>query len=148
MPNIAPDAVVGPGSRVVLHFRLSTDDGAVIDESRPEEPLRLTLGDGTLAPALQAVLLGLRAGERRRVALAPGTVFGAPSADHIHRLGRAEFPVEMALAPGTVVGFTTPAGDEIAGTVKRVEGDAVWVDFNHPLAGWGLVFEVEIVSSN
>lgn len=138
--------LIGPGSRVRVHFTLTLADGTAVDTSRDGEPLELTLGDGTLDPGLERCLLGLAAGDAVRRDLAPGEAFGMRDPEAVHRVGRGEFPAGMALAPGTVVEFTAPSGLALAGTVLALEDESVQVDFSHPLAGRPLVFEVEVLA--
>ncbi len=131
-----------------MHYTLSLSDGTVADSSRPGNPLRFVLGDGTLETGLEVLLRGLHGGDRARFDLAPGQAFGERDPAGVHGMPRAEFPADMALAEGTVVEFTTPGGDAIAGTVVEMDEDSVTVDFNHPLAERELSFEVEIISVN
>ena len=58
---------------------------------------------------------------------------------------RSEFPADMPLEPGLIVGFTTPSGEEVPGAIQEIKGDDVVVDFNHPLAGHEVIFDVEIL---
>jgi FKBP-type peptidyl-prolyl cis-trans isomerase SlpA len=137
---------IDKGRRVVMHFSLSLADGTPVDSSRAGEPLAFVLGDGTLEAGLEALVLGLCAGDRARFNLPPGQAFGEPDPGNVHRMARGEFPQDMNLEEGAVLAFSTPAGDEVPGTVVAVDDDGVEVDFNHPLAGRALAFEVEILS--
>lgn len=136
---------IAPGRRVKLHYRITLEDGTVADSSFDDEPLEFVVGDGTLQQGLEQVLLGLTAGQRRRFELAPWEAFGYADPEAVQVLPRSQFPPQMALAPGSVVAFTTPGGEEIAGIVKALDAESVTVDFSHPLAGHDLVFEVEIL---
>jgi len=134
------------GRRVVVHFSLTLADGTPVDSSRDGEPLAFVAGDGTLEAGLESLLQGLHAGDRARFNLPPGQAFGEPDPGNVHRMARAEFPQDMTLEEGSVVAFGTPGGDEVPGTVVAVDAEGVEVDFNHPLAGRALSFEVEILS--
>jgi len=129
-----------------MQFRLALEDGTDVDASGEGEALEFTLGDGTLYEHLEAHLLGLHAGDRERFLLGPEEAFGFRDSDNVHAMARGEFPPEMALEPGTVIQFDTPGGDAIPGTVFEVDNESVSIDFNHPLAGRNLIFEVEIIS--
>ena len=137
---------IEPGSRVSLNFRLSLADGTLAEASAPGEPWTVTLGRGDLFEALELCLLGLRAGERRRYEIPAHQAYGPASDDVIHTLPRSTFPSELGVEAGQVIGFTTPAGQEIPGQVLSVTDTEVTVDFCHPLAGHDLVFEVEILT--
>lgn len=136
---------VAPGRRVRLHWTLAIEGGPVVDTTEDDEPVELTLGDGTLHERFEAVLEGLEAGARAVFYLQGSEVFGSYDPEAVHTMERAEFPPDMTLEPGHVVGFTTPGGDEIAGTVLAVDDDAVKMDFNHPLANRDLSFKVQIL---
>jgi FKBP-type peptidyl-prolyl cis-trans isomerase SlpA len=136
---------IGPGSEVLMHFTLSLADGTVADSTRDGEPLRFVMGDGTLIEGLELVLYGLKAGDRQCLSIEPRDAFGFPDEANIHTMPRAEFPGEMQLEPGLIVGFTTPSGEEVPGAIQEIKGDEVVVDFNHPLSGHEVIFDVEIL---
>ena len=134
-------------SKVVMHYRITLEDGTVADSTwEDNEPIAFVHGDGTLASGLEEVLLGLKAGARECIALSPEQGFGYRDSSNVHALSRADFDAEMPLAPGMVVGFTLPNGEEVPGMVFEVDGDQVLVDFNHPFSGHQLNLEVEILS--
>ena len=138
-------ATVQPGNRVTLHYSMILEDGTEAVSTFGDEPVELVIGDGTLAPGLEQVLIGLAAGEKRAMTLEPGQAFGRRDEAKIHRMAASTFDPAMELVPGLVVAFETPAGDELAGTMLAVEGDEVTVDFNHPLCGRSVTFTVEIL---
>jgi FKBP-type peptidyl-prolyl cis-trans isomerase SlpA len=142
---MAEERAIGPGSTVVMYYTLALESGAVVDGTEAGEPLAFTLGDGTLIEGLERALYGLRAGDRQTLRVDPREGFGYPEEGRVHEMARTEFRADMPLEPGLVIGFTTPAGDELPGTVLAVGDDTVRVDFNHPLAGHTVVFDVEIV---
>jgi FKBP-type peptidyl-prolyl cis-trans isomerase SlpA len=139
------DTEIVHGSTVLMHFTLSIEDGTVADTSREGEPLSFTMGDGTLIEGLELVLYGLKSGDKQCLRIGPRDAFGYPDEDNIHRMARSEFGPELSVEPGTIIGFETPGGDEIPGVIKDVEDDEVVVDFNHPLAGHEVTFDVEIL---
>ena len=136
---------IGPGCTVTMHFNLRFTDGFVADASEPDEPMTFVIGDGSLVQGLELALYGLKAGDTQTVELDPLHAFGFSDPENIHRMPRADFAPELPLDVGTVLAFSTPSGEEIPGTIREVEGDEVIVDFNHPLAGHDVIFEVNIV---
>ncbi len=136
--------VIRPGAQVRLHYALSHADGTEIDASLGGDPLHFVVGDGTFAPGLEQVLLGMPAGRCERILLGPGEAFGARDESNVHAMSRSDFG-DLELSEGSLVSFALPNGDEIAGVVKTLAGEAVDVDFNHPLAGLPLQFYVEII---
>lgn len=137
--------VIGAGKRVRLHFSLALADGQVVDSTRERpQPAEFTVGDGSLLPGFEKALFGLRAGDRRSVFIDAKRGFGEWSPDNQQTFMRTQFS-GMVLEPGTVVSFADRAG-ELPGVVKALAEETVTVDFNHPLAGRDLVFEVDIIA--
>ena len=133
------------GSTVTLHLALTLEDGTIAETTFGGEPHRFTMGDGSLVRGLELALYGLRPGATQRLELRPQQAYGSRDSQRVQRLPRAQFPAGMAPEPGQIIGFEAPDGVELPGTVLAVSEDAVEVDFNHPLAGHTLVFEVEII---
>jgi FKBP-type peptidyl-prolyl cis-trans isomerase SlpA len=136
---------IGIASTVTLHLSLTLEDGTVAESTFGEEPLVFTMGDGSLVHGLELALYGLRPGDTQRLELYPEQAFGLRDPEKIHRLPRSQFRADMDPEPGLIIGFTSANGEEIPGAVLSVDDDAVEVDFNHPMAGHTVVFEVEIL---
>jgi FKBP-type peptidyl-prolyl cis-trans isomerase SlpA len=136
---------IGPGSEVLMHFSLSLADGTVADSTTDDEPLRFVMGDGTLIEGLELVLYGLKKGDRQCLSIEPRDAFGFPDEDNIHTMPRSEFPDDMQLEVGMIIGFSTPSGEEVPGAIQEIKDDEIVVDFNHPLAGHEVIFDVEIL---
>jgi FKBP-type peptidyl-prolyl cis-trans isomerase SlpA len=136
---------IGPGTIVTMHFKVSFKDGMVADASEEGQPMTFTMGDGSLISGLEMAITGLKAGDKQTVELDPLNAFGYSDPDNIHHLPRSEFSDDLPVDPGTIIAFSTPSGDEIPGMIREVKDDVVTVDFNHPLAGHDIIFEVDIV---
>ena len=141
--NPNEDTRIAQGSQVSLHFSVSLENGMEIDNTRSRtEPVSLTIGDGNLLEGFEKALLGLRAGDRRTVHLPPEDAFGQWNPDNIQTFDTVKFGARPEL--NQVVEFEDKAKTTLAGVVKSVNDDVTEVDFNHPLAGRNVVFEVEI----
>jgi len=138
--------VIGPGSRVTLHFSIALEDGTVADATEADAPMTFRMGDGSLVEGLELALLGLTSGDRQSLLIDPRDAFGYADPDNVRDMPRSDFPADMAIEAGMIIGFSTPTGDEVPGSVVTVGDDTVTVDLNHPLAGHELTFSVEIVS--
>lgn len=143
-------SIVEPGSFLTLHYRLAGPQGDIIN-TFSEKPATLSLGSGTLTPAVEQRLLGLAEGTRVVMALPAGEAFGDHNPDMQQWVARKLLnelgdPMEKYVA-GDVVQFPTPDGlGSYAGTVLQVNDEgAVLFDFNHPLAGQPVTFEVELI---
>jgi FKBP-type peptidyl-prolyl cis-trans isomerase SlpA len=143
-------SIVEPASFLTLHYRLAGPQGDIINTFN-EKPATMSLGSGTLSPALEQRLLGLAEGTRVVMEIPAGEAFGERIADMQQWVARKLLselgdPTEK-YAAGDVVQFPTPDGlGAYAGTVLQVnEEGAVLFDFNHPLAGQPVTFEVELI---
>ena len=140
------DVPIGPGVKVTLRFKLSLQDGELIDETG-EKAATFVVGDGNLLPGFEHAMFGLRAGARESFEIAAEAGFGAVNEENVHMMKKRDFSSEIALEEGLVVSFADQDGQERPGVVKRVFDEIIEVDFNHPLAGQDLIFEVDIVEA-
>ena len=145
-----PPNLVQPGSFLTLHYRLAGPDGGDVISTFDDKPATLSLGTGELAPAMEARLLGLAEGAHDSFDLAPGEAFGDRNPELLQRvklsLMRQLGDVDATYATGDVVQFPTPDGQgAYAGVVREVGDDSLLLDFNHPLAGRPVTFEVRLI---
>ena len=133
-------------SRVTLNFALHHASGATIDSTFDKGSVELTIGDGNLLAGFESCLIGLAVGDHQTFTVAPENGFGQHNPANLQTLKRHQFGPDMVLEKGLVVSFSDAANTELPGVVKTIEGDTVVMDFNHPLAGVELKFEVEILT--
>jgi FKBP-type peptidyl-prolyl cis-trans isomerase SlpA len=143
-------AQVRPGSFLTLHYRLAGPDGADIINTFETRPATLSIGSGELVRAVEERLIGLAEGARRSFELGPGVAFGERNPDLLQRVSRMLLDrhrdADGAYAVGDVVEFPIPGGQGVcAGVVREVGGESVLLDFNHPLAGQPVTFEVQLI---
>lgn len=134
-------------SEVIMHFTVKLEDGSVADSTKTSgKPAKLVMGDGSLTENFEKCLLGLSEGESASFTLEPDDAFGQPSPDNVQHMDRSLFAGDAPAEEGTIIAFAGPGGQEIPGVITEVAGESVTVDFNHPLAGHRVIFDVEIVS--
>lgn len=138
-------ATITKESKVTLHFALKLDAEQVIDSTFDREPATFVMGDGNLLPGFESQLIGLVTGDHKVFDIPPQDAFGQPNPQNIQVMKRSDFAADMPIAPGLVVSFADAQNAELPGVIASVEGDKVEVDFNHPLAGKSLIFEVQIL---
>jgi len=147
--SIAP-AVVTESSYLTLHYRLAVAGGADIVTTFNGTPATLLLGQGQLAPFLEQRLIGLPEGTHQTFELNAGEGFGERNPDLIQAVSKAT--LEENSVPGTdytvgeVVEFNAPKGGRFAGVLLEMRDTTALFDFNHPLAGQPLQFEVKLIS--
>ena len=138
---------IGPNCKVELHFSLKlADTGELVDSTFEKKPAELVIGDGNLPAAFEAVIHGMRAGERKIERIEPKDGFGQHNPSNVQRIPKDQFDPSVELSEGLVVSFQDKDKSELPGVVSTIDDTMVTVDFNHPLAGLDLEFEVEILS--
>ena len=135
---------IGPDRQVTLHFAIKLESGEVVDSTEGKSPATFTVGDGNLLPGFEQSLYGLKAGDKRSIAIEPEHGFGQPNPQNVQVMPRGNF-AGMELSEGLLIIFNDAANAELPGVVKQFDDAQVTIDFNHPLAGKRLTFEVEIV---
>lgn len=139
------ELTVSAQTKTTLFFSLSLDDGQIIDSNFGGKPAQCVPGDGNLLPAFDACIVGLQAGDKRQFIIPAAEAFGLRQDANLKRVPRERFANAIELVPGLVVSFAAAEGGELPGVIHRLMGDVIEVDFNHPLAGRDIVFDVEIV---
>jgi len=141
--------VVTEAAYLTLHYRLASADGTDIVSTFQDNPATLQLGTGQLAPFLEACLIGLPEGAQRTFELAPEQAFGPRNPDLVQRVSRATLDQNSekgeAYVIGDLVEFAAPGGGRFAGVLRALDADSALFDFNHPLAGQAVRFEVKII---
>ena len=136
---------VDKGTRVTLHFALKFESGEVIDSTFDKDAATLEIGDESLPENFEVYLMGMKAGDKASYQVPPERAFGQRNPNNMQTFKRHEFSADMVLDPGVMISFADARQQELPGVVSRVEGDQVEVDFNHPLSGRTLTFDVEII---
>ena len=137
------ELTIGPGRKVTMHFAIKLEDGQIIDSNFDKAPVEFEVGDGNIPDGFESALTGLKVGDHVELTIAPERGFGQHNPSNIQRMKRSDFK-DMDLEPGLVVSFQEPGG-EIPGVVVEFDDANVSVDFNHPLAGKTLTFEVKVL---
>lgn len=135
---------IADGLAVTLHFAILLPEGDEVDSTRRGKPATFVMGDGNLLPGFEAALIGLTAGDDEQLAIPAAQAFGERVAGNVQRLPLDRFPNASELEVGLIVSFAAPDG-ELPGVVTQLWEETVEVDFNHPLAGRDLVFDVSIL---
>jgi FKBP-type peptidyl-prolyl cis-trans isomerase 2 len=134
---------VKTGDTVRVHYRGSLKDGTMFDESAGRDPLAFTVGLGQVIPGFEAAVIGLEPGDSVKVTIEPEDAYGPHHAELRHLVTMDDFATEPFV--GGEVNLVSPDGDEMPGRVVEIDGENVTLDFNHPLAGETLEFEITLV---
>lgn len=136
---------VSAGNLITLHYRVATGDDTELISTFESTPATLQLGSGELAPPLEHCLIGIAVGERHVFLLEAEQAFGSHNPQLTQRMARSALPPNANPELHGLIEFSAPAGEKFTGIVRELDDEAVLVDFNHPLAGKPVRFEVEIV---
>ena len=133
---------VSEGTRVFLNFSVSLEDGSEVDTNFGSDPVDFVVGDGSLLPGFERVIFGMSAGERHMFTVSPENAFGQPNDNNVQYLPRDQFDEDLELEIGLVFSFADASGGEVPGMIIAFDEDEVTVDFNHPLSGRTILFDV------
>ena len=139
------ETLVKDGSRVSLEYTLSDNNGTVIESNNGKQPLTYIHGQAQLLPALEKELTGLKPGDQKSVVLKPEDAYGQVDSKAFREVPKGNIPPE-SLKVGAQLTATSPQGQTYPVRIHEVKDNTVVLDFNHPLAGKTLSFNVTIVN--
>ena len=133
------------GSAVNVHYRGTLSDGTIFDSSYDRgEAISFTVGAGEMIPGFDAAINGMTIGEKKTINLTSEESYGPHNPDAIREVPKASFPDDFNFLEGHAVEGSA-GGRPLRGTIKEVNDETVTIDFNHPMAGKDLNFEIELV---
>lgn len=132
-------------SYIALHYRVANSDDVELVSTFGGGPATMQLGTGELAPMLEQCIIGIEPGKRHVFLLDPDQAFGAHNPQLVQRIAVTDLPAGTTPELHGLIEFSSPSGDKFAGFVRELDAEAVLVDFNHPLAGKAIRFEVEVL---
>ncbi len=139
------DLAIGPGTKITLHFALQLENGELVDSNFERDPATFTVGDGNLLPGFEKALFGMLEGEHKTLVIKPENGFGQRNPNNIQEIARSQFSPDLELSEGLMLSFADAQKTELPGVVVPFDEDVVVIDFNHPLAGRDILFEVAIL---
>ncbi len=133
------------GNTVKVHYTGTLADGTRFDSSRGSDPLEVTLGSGSVIAGFEQALMGMNVGESKTVTIVAAEAYGDHMADRVHEVEREKMPDGIDLRVGVILEAVGSDGTPIPVQVAELSDSTVTLDFNHPLAGQDLTFELELV---
>jgi FKBP-type peptidyl-prolyl cis-trans isomerase 2 len=133
------------GRAVQVHYKGTFEDGTVFDSSYDRgETIGFTVGAGEMIPGFDAAVNGMKVGETKTVTIEPASAYGEHNPDGIQAVPKESFPENFEFEQGLVIEGSVQ-GQPVRGVISQVEDEVVVVDFNHPMAGKNLNFDIELV---
>lgn len=139
------ESLIADGQVVIMQYTLRGDDGTVLDESTPDDPMAYLHGAENIVPGLEKALEGKGVGFKGKITVSPEEGYGEREDDEPDAIPRAAFPPDMDIEPGMTFMAEGPNHEHAPIWVVAVEGDKIMVDSQHPLAGKTLHFDVEVI---
>ena len=137
------------GQTVSVHYVGTLDDGTVFDSSRDRgETLTVEVGSGQLIAGFDTALRGMEVGEVKKISLSPDEAYGERDTTLLKEISREEFPEDFEFEVGLTVTGQNELGHPLVATIDSLNEESVNLDFNHPMSGKNLNFEIEVVSLN
>ncbi len=131
---------------VSIGYTLTDDEGNVVDSANSAAPFSFISGKNQILPMLEEKLGEMLIGSNKIVVIPPEEGYGIYDENALQKVDRAEFPEDTALEVGMSFFADTPDGKEIPVVIKNIEGNDITLDFNHPLAGKTLTFDVQLLN--
>ena len=135
---------VSNGKQVSLEYTMKLDDQSVVDSNVGGEPLKVTQGKHELVPGLEKALEGMAAGEKKNVTVAPPEAYGTLDPKAFQEVDKNMVPTDSRKV-GTQLEGTTSDGRKVFPRISEVKNETIVLDFNHPLAGKTLHFDVKVL---
>jgi FKBP-type peptidyl-prolyl cis-trans isomerase SlpA len=136
--------LVAADSLVTLHYRITLPNGQPLISTFDATPATLQMGAGGMLPAMEQLIVGLEVGSNHSFELEPENALGPHRAELVERVKREHMPAEPIEAM-SIMEFTAPDGSRYSGLVREIDEQSALIDFNHPLAGKQIRFEVSII---
>jgi len=134
------------GDTVTIHYKGQLDSGEVFADSEGEEPIELIIGNGQYIPGFEQGVVGMEEGEKKMVTLPPEEAFGTRRDELVVTVDRHQFPEDLTPAVGQRFQVKQESGAPLEVTVADLDEETVTLDANHPLAGYTLTFEIQLVA--
>ena len=139
---------VSKGQKVTVHYVGTLDDGTEFDNSRTRgEPLKFELGAATIMPAFQDAVLKMKVGETQKFKIEAADAYGPVHQEGFRVVPKENFNSPEELVIGAIVQGQTEEGKRFAARVEEIEEDGIKLNFNHPMAGKNLNFEIELIQA-
>jgi FKBP-type peptidyl-prolyl cis-trans isomerase 2 len=133
------------GKRVKVQYEGKLETGEVFDKSAEGKPLEFVLGSGQIIPGFDNGVQGMQIGEKKQITIDPENAYGPVNEELFREIPRSEIPDNIKPEAGMILRTQTPDGQPTAVVIREVKKDTVKIDFNHPLAGKKLIFDLELI---
>ncbi|MBI4149997.1 peptidylprolyl isomerase [Candidatus Woesearchaeota archaeon] len=139
------DQRVKEGDVIKVHYTGTFDDGTVFDSSEGRDPLEFTVGKGTVIKGFDDGVRDMNVSQEKTIKVTSADGYGERDSSLVKAVPRKMLPPDLEPKPGMILSMRAPTGQQFMVKVDKVEGEQVYLDLNHPLAGKNLNFKLKIV---
>jgi peptidylprolyl isomerase len=139
------EKIVEKGNTVLVEYTGKLETGETFDSSKGKEPLEFVVGAGSVIPGFDEGILGMKVGQEKSISISPEKGYGTRHEEYIKEVPIKTIPKELEVRLGMILLFKRPDGMDIPCVVKEIGKENIKVDFNHPLAGKKLIFDVKVM---
>ena len=136
---------VGMNKVITFNYTLKDEEGTLLDSSSNKEPMAFLSGNSQIIPKLEEALNGMIIGSKKNVKVSAADAYGEYSEDAIQKVKKDQFPKEANIEVGMTYIANSPDGKQMPFLVSEINDQDITIDFNHPLAGKNLEFDVELL---
>jgi len=136
---------VKDGDTVKVHYTGKLENGDVFDSSREQEPFEFTVGNKAVIPGFEKGVLGMEVGDTKTIEIPPEEAYGEKQDELVVEVKKSEFPEDITPTIGQRLQIKQGDGNPIVVTITDLTEDSITLDANHPLAGYTLFFDVEVI---
>ncbi len=136
---------IGANKVVTIHYTLKDESGNLLDSTQGSLPFSFLTGHDQVIPKLEEEIDTMLIGGKKNILISAEDAYGEYRDDLVHQINKENFPQDVELEVGMQFVTSAPDGTQMPFAIKQIDGDLVTIDFNHPLAGKNLEFEVELV---
>ena len=136
---------VKEGDTVKVHYTGKLENGDVFDSSREREPFEFTVGDKDVIPGFEKGVVGMGVGDSKTIEIPPEEAYGAKRDELVVVVKKSEFPEDITPSIGQRLQIKQQDGNPVVVMITDLTEDSITLDANHPLAGYTLFFDVEII---
>lgn len=134
------------GDTVMVHYTGQLENGDVFADSKDEDPIEVTIGDGQFIPGFEKGVVGMAVGETKTITLTPEEAFGTRHQELVLKVGRSQLPENLVPAIGQELKIRYENGKTLEVRVTDIDEETVSLDANHPLAGHTLTFNIQLIA--
>lgn len=135
---------IGPNQMITINFTIKDSKGAIVDSTDGQEPYTFLSESYQMFPKIEEIIGTMKVGSKTSVVLSPEDAYGEFRPEAVKVSNRSEFPQDVQLQVGMTF-VTRKGGHETPVTIKKIEGDNVTIDYNHPMAGEKLSVDLELL---